>query len=182
MNYEVEHKYRVASFDALRKRLAPLDARPLRDVEQVDIYFAHPSRDFAVTDEALRLRRVGDANFITYKGPKIDATTKTRREIELAIGEGDFVGAEFSKLLEALSFRPVGEVRKRRRELEITWQDRCVHCALDDVVGLGTFVELELMAEEADLTAARECLASLAQALDLKDIERRSYLEMLLAG
>ena len=58
-------------------------------VVQVDQYFAHPARDFAQTDEALRLRRVGKQNFITYKGSKIDATTKTRREIELPLAPGE---------------------------------------------------------------------------------------------
>ena len=44
-----------------------------------------PCRDFAQTDEALRIRTVGDTSFVTYKGPKLDATTKTRRELELPL-------------------------------------------------------------------------------------------------
>ena len=59
-----------------------LAARFHDPAEQVDRYFAHPCRDFARTDEALRLRRDGDDVAITWKGPRIDAATKTRRESE----------------------------------------------------------------------------------------------------
>ena len=182
MKFEVENKYRVGDIRALEQRLASVDARTLREVEQVDLYYAHPCRDFATTDEALRLRRVGAANFITYKGPKIDSTTKTRRELELQLIDGDDAGAGFAELLEALSFHLAGEVRKRRREIEIAWQDCKVQCALDDVEGLGTFIELELAADESQVATAQRCLASLAEALELENVERRSYLELLLAS
>ena len=52
--------------------------------------------------------------------------------------------------------------------------------ALDEVDGLGTFVELELSADEASLDEARRTIVSLANELDLGPSERRSYLEMLL--
>ena len=135
--------------------------------EEIDLYFAHPSRDFAATDEALRLRRKGDANYITYKGPKIDATTKTRREIELPLGPGPESLASWTALLEAVGFRPVGEVRKSRRKAAIPWQGRQVEASLDDVDGVGTFVEFELVAEESEVDAAKACIQSLAQSFGL---------------
>ena len=79
MSYEVELKFAVANLPAFAKRLIDLDI-PIAPVEEeTDVYFAHPARDFAVTDEALRLRQKGAEGYITYKGPKIDPTTKTRR-------------------------------------------------------------------------------------------------------
>ena len=69
--YEVELKFRVADLPAVEGRLAALGARFAAPVEQVDRYFAHPARDFAQTDEALRLRRVGDEIAITWKGPRL---------------------------------------------------------------------------------------------------------------
>ena len=59
-----------------------------KDCDQVDEYFNHPCRDFAVTDEALRLRKDPDGK-MTYKGPKLDRTTKTREEIEMDIDDLD---------------------------------------------------------------------------------------------
>ena len=180
MFFEVEQKFPVDDPSAIRKRLAALGATAVGTHEQIDRYFAHPARDFARTDEALRLRRVGEDNYITYKGPKIDATTKTRREIELALPPGSSYAVDFSKLLVALGFSPVGEVHKTRQEMLIDWEGRGVHIALDDVAGVGTFLELELRAEDADLAAAKSCLASLAAAMQLSGGERRSYLELLL--
>ena len=87
MQYEVEQKFPVADLAAVEAGLAALGAGISAPREEVDLYFAHPARDFAATDEALRLRLTGLQGSITYKGPKIDAVTKTRREIELPLGE-----------------------------------------------------------------------------------------------
>ena len=88
MPFEVEQKFPVSDLAAVAERLAALGADVSPPHAEVDLYFAHPAVDFAKTDEALRLRRKGEANFLTYKGPKIDATTKTRLEIELPLGPG----------------------------------------------------------------------------------------------
>ena len=77
MAFEVEQKFRTSKLSSLRNRLASAGATASGEIEQADTYYSHPQRDFAATDEALRLRRVGDANYFTYKGPKLDATTKT---------------------------------------------------------------------------------------------------------
>ena len=85
--YEVEQKYPLADVAAVEAALARLGATWHGTVEQVDRYFNHPCRDFAATDEALRLRRTGEALAITWKGPRLDATAKTRRELELPLAE-----------------------------------------------------------------------------------------------
>ena len=181
MNLEVEQKFRLADWADIERRLAGLGAQIEPPVSQSDQYFAHPNRDFAQTDEALRIRRVGRRNFVTYKGPKLDATTKTRRELELPLTPGDRASASFAELLAALGFQPVREVRKLRRRAIVVWQGRRVEAALDEVEGIGPFIELELQAEPADADAARATLASFAVELGLSQSERRSYLELLLA-
>ncbi len=180
MNYEVEQKFPVADMAALEAELASLGATVSEPRLEVDLYYAHPARDFAKTDEALRIRRRGRSNFITYKGPKLDKTTKTRREIELSLEPGEASAVAWSGLLEALGFTPVAEVRKSRRKAEILWEDRRVEASLDDVERLGTFAELELVVESQGVEAAKACIASLAEALGLAGSERRSYLELLL--
>ena len=191
--YEVELKFPVADPWAIEERLVVLQARLHEPVNQTDRYFAHPCRDFARTDEALRLRRDGDEVVITWKGPRIDAGTKTRREIELPLagrlperGEqsdpADVTIDRWTELLESLGFRPVATVAKRRRPAGVHWQGMQVDVALDRVAGLGDYLELELQATEADLPQARACLESLARELGLGDSERRSYLELLLTS
>ena len=180
MIYEVEQKFRVDSLGLVEGELGRLGAELSDASEQVDHYFAHPARDFAATDEALRIRHVGDRGFVTYKGPKIDTTTKTRREIELALPTEDDGVGQFAALLEALGFRPVMRVRKQRRKADIPWHGLTVEAALDDVDGVGQFVELELSAGPAEIDAAKQCVADLARELGLMHNETRSYLELLL--
>jgi adenylate cyclase class 2 len=184
--YEVELKFQVSDSAHLERELVALGAHFREVVEQVDRYFAHPCRDFAATDEALRLRRTGSDVAITWKGPRIDATTKTRREIELALAAAAPDGGPaaidgWTGLLEALGFRQVREVAKRRRVAIVAWEGAEVEAALDTVAGLGGYLELELQAPVDGVPLARARLESLARRLGCGPAERRSYLELLLA-
>lgn len=180
--FEVELKFQLTDEPALRRELAQFDIAWHAPEVQVDCYFNHPARDFAVTDEAVRLRQIGGQNVITYKGPKLDVATKTRREIELPIAPGKEGLAQFGQLLEVLSFRRVAEVHKVRTKGKFTWQDWQVEVALDVVTGVGHFVELEIQTEENTLAAAREAILTLAARLHLTQQERRGYLEILLGS
>ncbi len=180
MHYEVEQKHHVPDETALVTLLQTRGGSLEEPIEQSDQYFAHPCRDFATTDEALRIRVVGDKSYVTYKGPKLDKATKTRREIELPLDPADHDGSRFASLLDALGFKPVTVVRKRRRTFRITVGQYEVDGALDDLVGLGCFVELELQANDETLESAKQAIAKLATELNLGPSERRSYLEMLL--
>jgi adenylate cyclase, class 2 len=182
MKYEVEMKFPVADMGALESRLAALGAAVSQPQTEIDAYFAQPARDFAQTDEALRIRRKGAANFMTYKGPKLDATTKTRREIDLPLPPGEEAAQNWTELLTALGFTTVGEVRKSRRKAHVDWQGRRVEASLDEVAGLGQFAELELVVDSESVDPAKACIASLAAELGLVGSERRSYLELVLAA
>ena len=181
MPLEIEQKFPVESLKQVHQALAALGASFESAVNQVDLYFAHPSRDFAQTDEALRLRRVGQENCMTYKGPKLDPQTKTRREIELPLAGGKRSFEESAELLESLGFRATREVCKARQPGVIRWEGREVHLALDEVEGLGTYLELEIVAGESEREGAQGCILSLAKKLSLERSERRGYLEMLIS-
>src|SRR5690349_9367631 len=180
MQFEVEQKHRVPDLRVLEERLAERGVEIGHTVVQADRYFAHPSRDFSQTDEALRIRTVSDKSFVTFKGPKLDTTTKTRREIELPLDANDARGKKFAELLESLGFKPVAVVRKRRRRFEVEFNGKRVEGALDDVDGVGEFVELELLADDAGMEESKRTVSKLADELQLGSVERRSYLEMLL--
>lgn len=181
MMLEVEQKFHLDVPELTRQRLASLGVEWRPEIEQVDRYFNHPSRDFAVTDEALRLRSVGPDNWITYKGPKLDQLTKTRREIELPLADGSEWPAEYGELLAALGFRAVREVRKTRRPGELFHHGAPIEVAWDTIAGLGEFLEIELVVEEQFVDDARAVLLDLAGELHLGKPERHSYLELLLA-
>ena len=59
MSYEVEVKYRTVDHDHLTRLLAQMGAAREDSVRQEDTYLRHPARDFAQTNEALRLRKAG---------------------------------------------------------------------------------------------------------------------------
>lgn len=180
MRLEVEQKFPVQDLEAVRAQLVALGA-DLRPAEQErDRYYAHPARDFAQTDEALRIRQKGNAFFLTYKGPKIDPTTKTRQEIDLALPSAPETFSAWDELLVALGFRPVAEVLKNRGKAFLPWQGHQIEVSLDEVAELGTFVELELVTDPAGLDSARAAVISLAAHLGLSQSQRRSYLELLL--
>jgi adenylate cyclase class 2 len=178
MKYEVEQKFSVADQEALEARLVEMGGQIGRVRVESDQYYNHPAHDFSVTDEALRIRRREGEAYITYKGPKIDPTTKTRRELELSLAGAP--AGQWAELLEALGFRSVAEVRKQRRKVLLDWQNFHVEISLDEVERVGRYVELELVVEEEELPAAQACLAALAECLQLRGGERRSYLELLL--
>jgi len=190
--YEVEQKFRVADTAAVERRLVALAARFRDPVEQVDRYFNHPCRDFARTDEALRLRRTGAEVMVTWKGPRIDTATKTRLEMELGLAQaaplpggpqgGQATIDRWTELLEALGFRRVRDVAKRRRPARVPWQGTEVEVALDTVAGLGDFLELELQSGAGEVPQATACIAALARELGCTAPERRSYLELLIAA
>jgi adenylate cyclase class 2 len=180
MTYEVELKFPLADSTALEARLASMGAVAESTLEQRDVYFNHPQRDFAQTHEAFRLRTAGDRSYVTYKGPLIDSQTKTRREWELALEDGVMAACKLTEILEMLSFRPLRAISKRRVTYRLPWEGRNFEVVLDEVVGLGNFLEIETLAEEADRDAARDLILRLARELQLEGAERRSYLEMLL--
>ena len=142
----------------------------LPEVMQEDLYFSHPCRDFSRTDEALRLRRVGgvpEAWYLTYKGAKLDGISKTREEIDMR------TAPEIETILGKLGFSRVARVVKTRRGFRKG--DTLLY--LDDVEGLGRFVELESASHDKGKLSV---LAGIIMELGLKS-ERRSYLELLLA-
>ena len=177
---EIEQKFARADFAALERRLADLGARTGAVHDEADHYLNAPDRDFARTDEALRLRRTGDRNDLTYKGPKLDAQTKTRVEIRADLAEGEDGAGKMRQVLLRLGYREVGVIRKDRAVFELAYGGFRVECCLDEVEGVGSYVELEIPTSEDRGDAARRALLELGRDLGLSGSERRSYLELWL--
>jgi adenylate cyclase class 2 len=179
MSFEVEQKYRTADHRGVAARLTALGAEQGAVRPQEDIYLSHPSRDFGMTQEAFRVRRSGKRNALTYKGPRRAAPTKTREEVEIPFARGADSLAQMRRLLEALGFRTFGVIRKVRTPYRLSWRGYNAEVTLDQVEGLGTFVEVEVIAaEESDLTEVQAAVLDLAGELGLTEVEPRSYLRM----
>jgi adenylate cyclase class 2 len=203
--YEVEVKV-PADHDAVRAALADAGAERVGTVAQADTYFDAPHRDFAETDEALRVRRVATAaeaferdaveggltaaidavldgeyraegeSRVTYKGPLLEAESKSREEFETAVGSG----AEMREILSRLGFDPAATVRKLRETHHVD----DFEVLLDAVEDVGEYVEVETEVEsDSEVEAAREDAYALLRGLGLDpdDQIRTSYLGLKLA-
>lgn len=136
---EVEMKFPIPDTEEFRQRLRASGARLAETRADEDRYFNAPDRDFAKTDEALRLRRIGNANYFTYKGPKRDAQTKTRTEIELPIESGDKAAEQAVKLLASLGYRFVAAIKKKRTVFHLRYDQFDAAICVDEVDGVGNF-------------------------------------------
>ena len=165
---EVEGKYRVdcSMLEEIYNRVISLGGEEVERRVEEDTYLAHPCRDFAATDEALRLRYVnGKLESLTYKGPKLPGKVKSRVELVLRVEE------PVEELLERLSFRPALRVVKNRVYMKL--EEATV--TLDRVEGLGCYVEVEApRADEVERIATRLGL----QGPPIFE----SYVELLLKG
>ena len=202
--YEVEFKIRAPHAE-VKAALEDADAHHVETVVQEDTYYDAPDRNFAETDEALRVRTEETADerrvLLTYKGPLVGETSKTRAEAETPVGDADALRS----ILDGLGYDPAATVQKERTRYVL---DDCL-VTLDTVAGLGEFVEVEYAAgegtvdtdsdtggeadietggkasveTEADIDAAREQATRVLESLGLSVDEqiRTSYLELVLA-
>jgi adenylate cyclase class 2 len=195
--YEVEVKV-PADHDAVRTALDEAGAECLGTVAQSDTYYDAPHRDFAETDEAFRIRTVASAvaNFergddlttdgdartdgetrVTYKGPLVEAESKTREEFETTVGDAD----ELAAVLDGLGFEPAADLRKLRTRFRLDG----FTVLLDAVEEVGDYVEIETEVDsEAEVEAAREDAYEVLRALGLDPTEqiRTSYLGLKLGA
>lgn len=165
---EIEVKARIDDPGRVERRITELGGRFRKEVVEEDLYFNHPSRDFAVTDEALRLRKTEGKCFLTYKGPKLDGLTKTREEYSIEVSGWDSSMA----ILKALGFVEVMPIKKKRRYFSLDDYE----IMLDEVEGLGSFIEVEKRGEDY----SPQELIDFLEGLGVKGSETRSYLEMAL--
>lgn len=171
---EIELKVSVPALDPIRDRLVRLNARPGGRVHEHDRYYNAPHRDFATTDEAVRVRYTDDHAVVTYKGPKIKKFgLKAREELNFAVESGDV----FETMLTRLGFVLTTDVNKWRE----TYTLSNATISLDTVDELGTFVEIEVMGEDGSDNPT-DLITRLAHEIgaDGEPI-LSSYLELLLA-
>ncbi len=183
--WEVEQKFIVSDVGSLLERLEHLGAAELPTESHVDIYLAHPCRDFKATDEAFRLRKYNSQACVTYKGKRLPGNVKTRPEIELYIEPSEI--DQWLEMMQLLGFQAKPKVLKTRRVFSVFENPQVAKqtpftIALDEVVELGAFAEVELLVDDPQqLEAARARIEAMANLLGLTNVQPRSYLSLLLA-
>jgi adenylate cyclase class IV len=163
----VELKARCRDVAVARAAAIEVGAAPAGVLEQADTYFRVPHGRLKLRETAGR-----PAELIQYARP--DHPDARGSDYQL-VPAPDPAGLK-AALAAALGVR--GEVRKRRELL--LWRNVRIH--LDDVAGLGTFLEFEAVLSAADdEPTAREWLAILTDALRVAPADRvsQSYADLL---
>ena len=191
---EVEIKVKIKDPEDLMKKFEERGGKHEIFLVHKDTYFNMPVglRDFKNTDEALRLRQSISyklpnkynpeeiCNYITYKGKKVDNSTKTREETEIQIE--DFEGMK--EILLSLGFQEVLTVVKERELYYFDHEGAQVELLIDYLPVLKEyFMEVELRLESSErLDWARSSLFKFLNQFGIKEEEsiRESYLELIL--
>ena len=179
--YEIEIKLPVKNSQEVLDILKDIGFMVKKEIREEDIYFNSDYHNIKERDEALRIRKSRDCDIgeqkvqISFKGPKIDAVSMSRMELETEVQDGETM----EKILTYLGFLPVASVCKVRKYLTYREMTACV----DRVEGLGEFLELEVVAEteekrEIYLEQMKEILNALGYSME--DTVRTSYLGLLM--
>ena len=193
--FEVEIKIKVKDknnfFHGLLKLGAILDVNLIH----TDIYYNMPKglRNFAQTDEALRIRKssefkeidgireiLKETSDITYKGPKLDKETKSRVEYLCKITDFEVM----DKILITLGFKKIIQLEKNRKAFSLNFKNREIGIVFDTIQHLqGFYAEFEIIVDDfSDIEECKNVIFDVMNRLgyEKKDSITDSYLELVI--
>ena len=178
---EVEVKLPIADLDTIKRKLLKMGFKETAVIEERDTYFDNRQGDIRANGEALRVRETKDyltgesRAQINFKGKKLDTCTMTREELETGVEDGEIC----RNILQVIGYAPAEpEVIKDRTMM----QKESITACLDNVRGLGGFLELEILADsEEEKDVALKRIENILKSLEyqISDTVRMSYLSML---
>jgi len=155
----IEYKVRVDGFENIHKRLIDCGAKKQGTLIQVDTYFT-------VQSGSLKLREIDEqtCELIYYQRSDIG-------DSRLSLYEIVPLGCDAAQKMRAILATSVGTrtVVKKDREL---WLHENTRIHLDQVEGLGTYIELETVVGDRTEDEARAEHCTVLQALDLQQYEK----------
>ncbi len=190
---EVEIKVRISDPSAIREKFEENNGVYKISLQHEDTYFNMPKglRNFEETDEALRVRKSIEFNknnqiikhninhYITYKGKKLDSSTKTRKELDIKIEDTETM----KFLLKELGFQEVLTVKKERDLYEFEFKNYQIEALIDYLPILDQhFIEVECLLHSSEkLEDSKEILFDFLGLLGIRREEsiRKSYLELI---
>ena len=167
MPRNVEIKARVHDIEALRLRAADLAEGPVRIIDQLDTFYITPRGRLK-----LRVLAPDRCELIQYTRAD-DSTAKTSTYDIVRANDP----SSFSRILE--SALPIRGVVTKTRHLYLIGQAR-IH--LDEVEGLGTFMELEVVLSKGQTTEYGAAIADDLMAklgIQKEDLISGAYIDLL---
>lgn len=170
MNIEVEIKVKVDNLEEIKNKVAA-SGKLIKSIKQVDEYYTPCHRDFFEKlphpTEWLRIRTNPDKVVFEYDlsiNKKADGEQDCAEEYETEISNPD----EFRKILGFLNFKKLITVEKQREY----WMCGNIEVALDDIKGLGSFVEAEAKGDFKTTAEAKTACINFLENLGIKDVDK----------
>ena len=169
---EIEMKFKI-DHSKIIPILINLGARNINTEFNHDIYYNHPHKNYKITDESFRVRQTDNDIYITYKGPKLNNESKSRKEINVTVNS-DII----HEMLGYLEFQKEAEVKKTRS----IWKLGKYTICLDLVDNLGEYIEIEYILPqnhnfEKELNQMKSFITRLK--IDVDDQILEGYLDLL---
>ncbi len=161
---EIELKFLDVNIPEIIKKIKFLGAKLEYDKELHSISFYNKGFSATKSDKKeIRLRKIGDKSFITFKGPNKGKTLHIREEIELEISDIN----KMKKILLEMGFKSF-EVKKKRKHFvlgEISFE-------IDDYGFIPQFLEIETKTKRDMVKICRKL------DLDIKNGKNKTIMEL----
>lgn len=176
---EIEKKYFLSAGEEthIEEKLQSLNARYIGEKWQKDTYFNVPGRDSYASKECLRIRESTEKIEVTYKPPTEETDNSlshfAKKEVNLSIRDAETA----SILLRDIGCEVLAVVEKKRRDFVL---DK-INISVDNLEGVGWFVELECIEEAEHLSSILTAINELADNLGITEemVEVRPYRDIV---
>ncbi len=149
MRSEVEVKAKVKDFDTIIAKLKELDCVLSEPITQDDYVYNQKGKDlknYVHDTPVLRIRVQEDRTIFTLKKNRSNELDCIEKEIDIIDKD------TLAEMIELLGYEKTVEIHKKRRKGKYHEYEIC----LDEVAGLGFFIEVEKISDEDGLVVQRE--------------------------
>ena len=144
MRKEIEVKVKISNIEKIKQKLLELGCVFSEPIIQDDITFVDldygPYDEFQSGKNILRIRKNNNKYLFTLKQPQKNELDVIERETEISDPD------EFMEALFLMGYRKAVEIHKTRVKTKYNDYEIC----LDEVEGLGSFIEVEKITDDVD--------------------------------
>jgi len=161
MRKEIEVKAKASDGDVLIRNLVALGCKMSDPIVQEDRIYRNFTGDFSKFSPGknfLRIRKAKGKILFTLKQSVTNILDKIEKEIEVSDAE------ELDDILKLMGYREEVQVHKTRKKTDYNGLEICV----DEVRGLGSFIEVEKITEDGDAAQVQKELFEFLQTLGVK--------------
>jgi adenylate cyclase class 2 len=164
---EIEVKARIKSIESLKEKLVSrgcVFSDPVFQDDQIFLANGIEFPDIQKETAVVRVRQSGSVCLLTLKKRLLDKDELVKLEEEVIVSDRDGAVA----ILQHMGYYEVVCVNKKR--VECPYEDLTI--CLDEVAGLGSFIEVEKLTEDDDITKTQKRLLEFLRSLGIDESDR----------